>query len=122
MTVIILRGVLKEMEVPFKLSDEKAVLVSKLKEARAKDNPSLNCSQYNITRKHNDEDQYFPVVFWLASRGHLYNTIFVLLYFIYFLWFILFLLFLFYFHFLFILFLFYFHFIFILLYLFYFFS
>ena len=45
MTVVILRDVLKEVEVPFKLSDKKDVLVSKLKEARAKDNPSLNCSQ-----------------------------------------------------------------------------
>ena len=44
MTVLILRDVLKEV-VPFKLSDKKAVLVSKLEEARAKDNPSLNCSQ-----------------------------------------------------------------------------
>ena len=45
MIVIILRDVLKEVEVPFKLSDKQAVLVSKLKEARAKDNLSLNCSQ-----------------------------------------------------------------------------
>ena len=49
MTVIILRNVLKEMEVPFKLSDKKAVLVSKLKEARAKDKPSLNCSQDSLS-------------------------------------------------------------------------
>ena len=38
MTVVILRDVLKEMQVPFKLSDKKALLVSKLKGARAKDN------------------------------------------------------------------------------------
>ena len=38
-------GRFEEMEVPFKLGDKKDVLVSKLKEARAKDYPSLNCSQ-----------------------------------------------------------------------------
>jgi len=41
MTVIILREVLKEIEVPFRLSDKKAVLVSKLKEAKAHDSQSF---------------------------------------------------------------------------------
>lgn len=49
MTVIILRDVLKEMKVPFKLSDKIAVLVSKLREARAKHNPSLSCSQESLS-------------------------------------------------------------------------
>ena len=45
MTVIILRDVLKEMQVPFKLSDKKAVLFSKLTDAGVKDDASLNCTQ-----------------------------------------------------------------------------
>ena len=49
MTVIILREVLKEMEIPFRLSDKKAVLVSKLKEARAQDDSSFNCSQSSLS-------------------------------------------------------------------------
>lgn len=49
MTVIILREVLKEIEVPFRLSDKKAVLVSKLKEAKAHDNPSFHYSQSSLS-------------------------------------------------------------------------
>ena len=37
------------MEVPFRLSDKKAVLVSKLKKARAQDNPSFNCSHSSLS-------------------------------------------------------------------------
>lgn len=49
MTVIILREVLKAIEVPFRLSDKKAVLVSKLKEAKAHDNQSFNYSQSSLS-------------------------------------------------------------------------
>ena len=64
MTVIILRDVLKEMEVPFKLSDKKAVLVSKLKEVRAKDNPLLNCSQDLLSGSSSKTNQHkkYPVI------------------------------------------------------------
>lgn len=49
MTVIILREVLKEIEVLFRLSDKKAVLVSKLKEAKAHSNQSFNYSQSSLS-------------------------------------------------------------------------